>query len=67
MLSDALREYRMKNGLTQSALAKKLSISQNSISQYETGKRTPHVYRLTAIADTLGCPISEIMPSTTQD
>ena len=35
MLGEFLLQYRLKNGMTQSELAKKLSISQNAISQYE--------------------------------
>lgn len=64
MIGPYLLQYRMKNGLTQTDLAKKLSVSQNAISQYESGARTPTVKRLAQIAATLGCAVDEIMADT---
>lgn len=51
----------MENGLTQADLAKKLSVSQNAISQYETGKRCPSISRIAKIAKTLDCSVSDIV------
>ena len=64
MIGSFLLQYRAENGLTQTDLAKKLRISQNAISQYESGKRTPTVKRLAQIATTLGYTVSEIMADT---
>lgn len=64
MIGPFLLQYRIKNGLTQTDLAKRLSISQNAISQYEAGKRTPTVKRLAQIAASLGCTVDEIMADT---
>lgn len=61
MLSEFLRKYRLENGMTQADLAGKLSISQNAVSQYESGKRTPTVKRLANIATALNCSVSEIV------
>lgn len=61
MLSDFLIKYRLKNGLSQEELAKKLSVSQNTISQYESGKRSPHVKSLARIANTLGVNVDDIL------
>lgn len=61
MIGSFLLQYRVENGLTQTDLAKKLCISQNAISQYESGKRTPTVKRLAQIAATLGYTVNEIM------
>lgn len=61
MLSEFLRKYRMENGMTQADLAGKLSISQNAVSQYESGKRTPTVKRLSVIASALDCSVSDIV------
>lgn len=61
MLGKYLKQYRIANGMTQSDLAKKLSVSQNAISQYESGKRTPTVKRLTGIAEALNCSVSDIV------
>ena len=61
MLGEYLRRYRIENGLTQADLAEKLRVSQNAISQYETGKRCPPIPRIANIAKTLGCSVSEIV------
>lgn len=61
MLGKYLKQYRIKNGLTQADLAEKLSVSQNAISQYETGKRCPPISRIANIAKTLGCSVSDIV------
>lgn len=64
MIGPFLLRYRTEKGMTQAELAKKLSISQNSISQYESGTRTPTVKRLAQIASTLGCTVEAIMSDT---
>lgn len=64
MIGPFLLRYRTKNGMTQTELAKKLSISQNAVSQYESGARTPTVKRLSQIAAALGCTVDEIMADT---
>lgn len=64
MIGPFLLQYRTRNGMTQTELAKKLSISQNAVSQYESGARMPTVKRLAAIATALGCTVDEIMANT---
>lgn len=61
MIGDYLRQYRINHGLTQAELAGKLSVSQNAISQYETGKRCPPVSRIANIAKVLGCSVGDIV------
>ena len=61
MLSDFLLRYRLEHGLSQEDLAKKLSLSQNTISQYESGKRNPHVKSLAHIANALGVDVEIII------
>lgn len=61
MFGKYLRQYRIDNGLTQADLAGKLSVSQNAISQYETGKRCPPISRIANIAKVLGCSVSDIV------
>lgn len=36
-----LKELRIKAGLSQSDLAKKLNVHQTAVSQWETGKKRP--------------------------
>lgn len=45
-----IREFRIKNGYKQIELAKKLNISQASLSGYETGKYEPDIETLKAMA-----------------
>lgn len=61
MLSDYLKNYRLTHGLTQSEMAKLLSLSQNAISQYEAGKRAPTLAKIYYIAERLGCAVSDIL------
>ena len=61
MLGSFLKKYRLANGLTQADLAIKLSVSQNSISQYESGNPNPSVKRLADIAKVLNCSMNDIV------
>ncbi|WP_312615065.1 helix-turn-helix transcriptional regulator [Oscillibacter sp.] len=61
MLGEYLKQYRTINGMTQADLAVKLSVSQNAISQYETGKRCPPISRIANISKILGCSVSQIV------
>ena len=61
MFSSFLKEYRKENGMTQTDLAKELGLSQNAISQYESGKRCPSINKLAGIAKKLGHDVKEIV------
>lgn len=41
-----LEELRKKNGMTQSDLASMVGVQQNTVSQWESGKRNPTIQRL---------------------
>ena len=56
-----LKQYRIEHGLTQVELAALLRVSQNAISQYEKGTRTPPISRLARIAKALGVPVSALV------
>jgi len=43
---DRLRQLRERKGLTGTQLAKRIGVTQGSISNLETGKRHPQVYRM---------------------
>ena len=60
MIGETLKRYRKETGLTQKELADRLNSSQNTISQYESGKRTPTVKKLLAISMLLGCSMDEL-------
>lgn len=54
-------EYRKKAKLTQSQLADKLFVNQNTVSQWETGRSEPSVDILIKLADLFGCTIDELV------
>ncbi len=50
-LSDKLRMYRKRNGITQKKLALEIGIVQTAVANYETGKRNPDLETLIKLAD----------------
>lgn len=56
-----IRELRQDRGWTQKELAKRSSMSENAINQYERGKRQPKVEYLTKIAAALGVSIYRLI------
>ena len=57
----AIRELREKRGLTQSELAEKLSVSDKTISKWETAKGYPDITLLEPIAAVLGVSVPELL------
>lgn len=55
-----LEEMRRKYGMTQSELATLAGVQQNTVSQWESGKRNPSVKTLVNLADIFHCTIDEI-------
>lgn len=58
---DKIRELREANGIRQSELASCLGVSQNTVSQWETGARIPRVDMLKKIASLFGCTVDELL------
>lgn len=56
-----LKLMRIKKGLTQTELARQIGISQNSLSFYEIGKRSPRKNVLVKLAEALDCEIKDII------
>ena len=56
-----LKELRKKKGISQLRLAMELSISQNSISRYETGEREADYKTLILIADYFNVSIDYLL------
>ena len=56
-----LKELRTEKRLTQNALAQKLNVTQQTYSDYETGKTNPNVETLIALADILECSIDYLV------
>lgn len=55
-----IKVYREKASFTQALLAQRLGVSQQVISQWETGSRRPPSDKLPLIAKTLNCTIDEL-------
>ena len=57
---ERIKEYRLKKGLTQEELAKKLFVSRKTVSKWETGRGLPDSSMLPHIAEALGVTIDEL-------
>ena len=55
-----LRELRQERGLTQAQIASQTGVQQNTVSQWESGKRNPPSTTLPLLASVLGCTIDEL-------
>lgn len=60
-----IKELREKNNLTQAELAKKLCVSDKTVSKWETGKGYPDITLLETIAGAFGISVSELMTGNT--
>lgn len=56
-----IKELRIKKGLTQVQVAKKLGLKQNNYSNLEKGKSRLTVERLTLLAEILEVSVQEIL------
>lgn len=55
-----LEKIRRVSGITQTELAKKVGVQQNTVSQWESGKRNIPSYLLPVLADVLCCTIDAL-------
>ncbi len=60
-LHDVLREYRVKNNMTQEFVAQSLGVSRQAVSKWENGTSEPSTSNLLAIAQLYGVPAQEIL------
>lgn len=56
-----IKKLRESKGMTQSMLAEKLSVSDKTISKWETGRGYPDISLLESLADALGISLIELM------
>lgn len=56
-----IKKYRQKNNLTQEELAKKLTISRQSISKWEGGKAIPTVENIVLLSHILAMPLDQFI------
>lgn len=55
-----LEELRKKRGMTQHELATLTGVQQNTISQWESGKRNPSIPRLIRLAKIFDCTLDDL-------
>jgi len=60
-LGKLIREARLRNGLTQTDLAKRVGLTQTAISEIERGLYAPNSLLLGRIARELGLSMEEVM------
>ena len=63
-IGSKIKYYREEKSLTQDDLAKKLGLGKGTISNYESGYRTPQGNRLFELAEILDININELFPPT---
>lgn len=56
-----LRKMRERCGITQTELARRLGIRQNTITQWESGRRSPRVSEIARLADAVECTLDELL------
>ena len=56
-----IRDLRTRKNMTQDALAEKLFVTRQTVSNYETGKSRPDIDMLMQIADVLGADIHQVL------
>ncbi len=56
-----IRKYREKAGISQEALAEKLNVTRQAVSNWELSKTEPDIDTLHRIADSLGVMIEELI------
>lgn len=61
-IPNAIRQYRLKAGLTQGQLAKRLKVRSETISAWERGLTCPTVSFLLTLAKTLGTLAESLYP-----
>lgn len=58
---DRLKQYRQDNDLTQDELAKKLFVSRQAVSKYETGRGYPSMDVMTGLSELMGVSLDELI------
>lgn len=66
-IGEQIKKYRLKLGISQKELGKRLGMSQQQIAQYENGNRIPKIETINNIADALGIGIRRLYPDFTMD
>lgn len=57
-----LRTARLARNMTQTDVAKRVYVATSSVSNWETGKRTPGIEQVSVLSQILGVPIGDLIP-----
>ena len=60
-MNNRIKELRQKNNLTLKELGQKIGMANNTLSQYETGKREPKLETWNKLAEYFNVPTSYLM------
>ena len=63
-IGDVIKEYRVKNNMTQEFVAHKLGISRQAVSKWENGTSFPSTSNLLSLAKLYNIPAEELIPQT---
>lgn len=55
-----IRQLRMEKGYSQATLADKIGVSQQAVTQWETGDAMPRADKLPELARLLGCKVDDL-------
>jgi HTH-type transcriptional regulator/antitoxin HipB len=58
-----IRAWRLQAGLTQVELARRVGVTQGSLSKFESGRSTPRVETLSRLAGALGVTLDALITS----
>ena len=61
VVSNCIREYRLKKGLSQSELASMVGVSKNTISSYERQMYQPRLFVLHDLSIVFQCKMGDLM------
>mgnify|MGYP004517590363 CR=1 FL=1 len=62
-MGNRIRELRKNNGLTMKQLGQQIGLAESTISQYETGKRSPDNETLLKLGEIFGVTVGYILGS----
>ena len=66
MIGKHIKQYREQKDMTQEALADRLSVTRQAVSNWECGKTQPDIETLHRIADVLDITVEELIYTTRQ-
>ena len=56
-----VREYRLRENITQDELARRLGVDRSNIAKWEAGVHKPHADMLVRLSNVMQCSLDEIL------